>query len=146
MKQDFSENLKRLRKKAGMTQEEFAKAVEISSMTARRWEWGQREPRMEEIKRIAAALHVTEAELLNGPESNEIKITLYYSEMPKESEIDMSKSEFDLYMGGNGSLGIKGGGKFATVEDIDSFVDRVREQLKQGFAFQQERGAIPAEA
>lgn len=139
---EFSKRLRKLRKKAGLNQDELGGLIDVSVMTVRRWEWGEITPRMEEIKRLAAALHVTEAELLNGPESNEVKITLHYSEMPKESEINMNGNEFDLYMGGNGNLGIKGAAKFATVEDIDAFLSRARAELVAGLDFQRGRGAL----
>ena len=145
-KTEFAQRLRALRKRAGLTQEELHSIVDVSIMTLKRWEAGERSPRMEEIQRLASALHVTEAELLNGPEPNEIKITLHYSEMPKESEIQMNGNEFDLYMPGNGNLGIKGAAKFATLEDIDGFLARAREQLVEAFNFQQRRGTIPATA
>ena len=83
----FSERLRALRKKAGLTQEELAGLIDVSIMTVRRWEWGERNPRLDENRRLAAALHVTEAELLNGPdpETREFKLIL-----DKEGEIDMN--------------------------------------------------------
>lgn len=145
-KSEFSKRLRTLRKKAGLTQEELAGLIDVSIMTVRRWEWGERNPRLDENKRLAQALHVSEAELLNGPEPKEIRITLHYSEMPKEGEINMNGNEFDLYMSANGNLGIRGGAKFASLEDIDSFIARAKEQLVEAFTFQQSRGAIPATA
>ena len=144
--ENLNERLKRLRKKAGLSQTELGTAVGVALQTVFRWEAGERSPRAEEIRRIAAALHVTEAELLNGPEETEIRITLHYSEMPKEVEINMDGKDFDLYMPGNGSLGINGAAKFSSLEDIDKFLERARSLLVQGFAFQQSRGAIPATA
>ena len=62
----FAERLKHLRKKAGFSQEELAHKMELSIMTIRRWEWGERQPRLEEIQKLAKALNVSEDELLNG--------------------------------------------------------------------------------
>lgn len=82
----FAQRLRALRKKAGLTQEELVDIVKVSINTIRRWEWGERSPRMEEIQRLAAALHVTEAELLNGPEpTREFKLIL-----DKEGVLDMN--------------------------------------------------------
>lgn len=36
-------------------------------MTIRRWEWGERQPRIDDIKALAIALSVSENELLNDP-------------------------------------------------------------------------------
>ena len=67
----FGQRLARLRKKAGITQEKLAEILDVSYMTVRRWEWNKNAPRLDEAKNIAAALHVTEDELLNGvPEQN----------------------------------------------------------------------------
>ena len=134
--------LREWREKRGLSQEELSESVGVHENTIRKWEKGYREPRASDIAKLAAALHVTEAELLNGPESKEIKITLHYSEMPKESDINMNGNEFDLYMSGNGNLGIKGAAKFATEEDIDGFLARARAELVQGLAFQRSRGAL----
>ena len=65
-KETFGERLKRLRKKAGLTQEKLAELLNISFKTIQRWEWGKNIPRVDDIKELAAALNVTEDELLNG--------------------------------------------------------------------------------
>ena len=59
----FAQRLKSFRKKVGLTQEKLADELNISVMTVKRWEWGQRQPRMEEIKKLCEVLHVSEAEL-----------------------------------------------------------------------------------
>ena len=89
----FGQRLARLRKKAGITQEKLAEILDVSYMTVRRWEWNKNAPRLDEAKNIAAALHVTEDELLNGvPEQNawvlHIKIA---GEQNEEEFIDMTK-------------------------------------------------------
>ena len=67
MPDSFGSRLKALRKKAGLTQEELAHSSGYSIMTIRRWEWGERSPRVEEIKALAKALGVPENDLLNDP-------------------------------------------------------------------------------
>ena len=49
---NFAQRLKELRRKARLTQEELANLVKVSPITERRWEWGERTPRMEEIKKL----------------------------------------------------------------------------------------------
>ena len=75
----FAQQLRKIRKRTGTTQEELAEKLNISSKTVQRWEWGERTPRMEEVKKIAEVLHVSEAELLNEPQGEEIKLTLSFS-------------------------------------------------------------------
>lgn len=65
MPETFGERLKELRKKSGLTQEELADALSVSYMTIRRWENEKTTPRLEEIKALAKALGVSEADLLN---------------------------------------------------------------------------------
>ncbi len=86
-KSELAGRIRELRKKAGLNQDELADLIDVSITTVRRWEWGARSPRMEEIKRLASALHVTEAELLNGPElgTREFKLIL-----DKEGVLDMN--------------------------------------------------------
>ena len=68
-KDNFAERLKLLRKKSGLTQEELAERIGVSIMTLRRWEWGERTPRMDEIEKLVEAIDVTVDELLNGKNS-----------------------------------------------------------------------------
>lgn len=65
MSNTFGNRLKALRKKAGFNQEDLADAVGVSVMTIRRWEWNERTPRVDEVKALAKALGVSEAQLLN---------------------------------------------------------------------------------
>ena len=65
-KETFAERLKRLRKAAGLSQEKLSNSIQVSFMTLRRWETGLNQPRLEEIQKLAAALPISEDELLNG--------------------------------------------------------------------------------
>ena len=61
----FPERLKALRKKAGLTQTKLGELIGVSLLTVFRWENGERSPRMDNIKKIAEVLHVSDAELLS---------------------------------------------------------------------------------
>ena len=142
----FAQRLRELRKKAGLTQEGLAEATKISAMTVRRWEWGQRVPRMDEIKQLAEALHVSETELLNGPADGRVRLTLVYDwGQMKEGNIDMSGNDFELILGSHGQIGLKGAGLLTSAEAIDEFLARVKEQLTIALDAQKRRGAIPQE-
>lgn len=67
---NFAQRLKSFRKGARLTQEDLAEKINVSVMTVKRWEWGKRQPRMEDIKNLCEVLHVTEAELLKKPFSS----------------------------------------------------------------------------
>ena len=62
----FAQRLRKLRGKAGFTQEKLAELLNLSIMTIRRWEAGRVIPRMNEIKKLAEIFHIPENELLNG--------------------------------------------------------------------------------
>ena len=48
----FSEDIKRIRRKAFMTQEDFAKEIGVSFATVNRWETGKAKPNLKTMKLI----------------------------------------------------------------------------------------------
>lgn len=75
-KEDFSKYIFQLRKKAGLSQEELAERVGVHLNTVSQWENGVYIPKMMKLKRLAEALNVTEAELLNGPAKQEFEVKI----------------------------------------------------------------------
>lgn len=72
----FNENLKYLRKKEGLTQEELAEKLNVSRQSVTKWESGQSLPDIEKIKEIAYMLSVSVDSLIGDVESkstNKIK-------------------------------------------------------------------------
>ena len=77
IKETFSERIRRVRKSRGLTQAELAERLNISEMTVRRWEAGQRSPRIEATQKLAEVLGTTPEELLSGnPEVNDLPAPL----------------------------------------------------------------------
>lgn len=70
MNENFSENLKKARRDARMTQAEVAKIVGVAKNTYCNWEQGTREPNVLKLKAIAKALGVTGDYLLGLEEPN----------------------------------------------------------------------------
>ena len=70
MPDNFGSRLKALRKKAGLTQEELAEAIGVHSVTVSQWESNSFLPKTLNIKAIAKALGVSEAELLQDSPGN----------------------------------------------------------------------------
>ena len=93
MAESFGERLKTLRKKAGLTQEELADRSGFSIATIRRWEWGERIPRVDDIKKIARALGVSVDDLLheNRTQSSGWVLTVRIANDFREEVIDLSK-------------------------------------------------------
>ncbi len=61
----FPSTLRTLRKRSLLRQDELAAKVGVSVDTIRRWEAGEREPRLSDLHRIAEVLGVTLGELLD---------------------------------------------------------------------------------
>ena len=139
----FAQRLREIRKRIGITQEELANKINVSSKTLQRWEWGERQPRMEELKKLCEALHVTEAELMNEPQGDKIKLTLtWHWEEMKEGEINMSDNKFQIVLGDDGRIGLTGAALFQNRNTIEDFISRVREQVEIAYDAQVRRGAI----
>ena len=142
----FAQWLRELRKKAGLTQEKLAEAVNVSLLTVFRWENEERQPRLEELQMLAKALNVSISELLNGPDDGRVRLTLVYDwGQMKEGNIDMTGNDFELILGSHGQIGLKGAGLLTSAEAIDEFLARVKEQLTIALDAQKRRGAIPQE-
>ena len=98
--------IRECRKMRGMTQEKLAELVDIHVNTLLRWEYGTREPKASEIQKLAKALGVTEAELLNGPDNKELKVRIIIggdtvSNLPR---IDLKPNEFIYQLKNNEPL------------------------------------------
>lgn len=65
MSENFGSRLRAFRKKAGLNQTQLAEKIGVSLLTLFRWEKGERAPRVDEVKALAKALGVSEADLLN---------------------------------------------------------------------------------
>ena len=71
---EFKDRLESLRREKGISQTEIAEACGVSVTTFRRWEWGTQEPRLSELKKLAAALGMTTAELLEEGVSERVTL------------------------------------------------------------------------
>ena len=139
----LGEAIKRYRNEKNITQQELAKLIPCSVDSIRRWEANLREPRASDLQRLCEVLGCTKSELLNGPKDGKIKITLSYDwEKFEKGEIDMTGNEFDVFLGKDGEVGIKGAGKMTTREAVEDFLSRVRLQVETAFEAQVKRGAI----
>ena len=139
----FAQRIRDFRTHRGMSQEQLADLVQVSVMTVRRWEWEQRVPRLEEIKRLAEALGVTVEELLNGPRNDKVKVVLTWDwQKYEEGGIDMTGNEFDVFLGKGGEIGLKGSGLLTSREAVEEFLANIRLQVESAFEAQLKRGAI----
>jgi len=140
----FAKRLKEFRVQEHLTQAKLADLTGVSIITVKRWEKGTRTPRMDEIKKLCEVLHVSEADLLNEPQGEEIKLTLsWHWEEMKEGVINMTAdNKFQIVLGDDGRIGLTGAALFPDRETIEDFIARVREQVEIAFDAQVRRGAI----
>ena len=47
-----------------------------------------------------------------------------------------------MFLGAEGTIGLRGGAKFGSVDEIDAFFADAKEQVKAAFQWQKERGAL----
>ena len=140
------QNISVIRKRKGLNQEELAHMLSVNTATLSRWENGHFEPKASVIKKLCEVLGCTESELLNGPDDGRVRLTLVYDwGQMKEGNIDMTGNDFELILGSQGQIGLKGAGLLTSAEAIDEFLSRVREQLTIALDAQKRRGAIPQE-
>lgn len=66
----FSENLYELRKKEGLSQEEFAEKIDVSRQTVSKWEMGQTTPEMDKLILISKLFNVSLDELTENVVNN----------------------------------------------------------------------------
>ncbi|MBQ7217126.1 MAG: helix-turn-helix transcriptional regulator [Synergistaceae bacterium] len=135
--------LAEFRKKRGLTQAMLAEMVNIGGNSIARYERGEIRPSIEIASRIAKVLEITVEELLNGPDDGKVKLTLVYDwGHMKEGNIDMNGNDFELILGSQGQIGLKGAGMLTSTAAIDEFLARVKEHLTIALDAQKRRGAI----
>ena len=129
----FEQRIRRLRKSRGLTQGQVANVCLVSGVTVNRWEKGTRQPRAEELKRLATALHVTENELLNGTPSETSGWTLHVEVgETKEDFINMKgriKPESVIITSSDGAF-LKIGGSYELWADKAGFKKIIKELMR----------------
>ena len=114
--------LKYYREKNKLSLLKLSEVVGVRLNTIWRWEAGKASPSVDMLQQLCAALHVSEAELLNGPERQEWVLKIRVSVDPKEEEIDMTEggciSNLDLTRKG---AALTLGADYATFEDDGKF-------------------------
>ena len=91
---NFGDTLRELRKKHALSQQKLAELIQVSLKTIQRWEINERTPRIDEIQKLAKALNVSEADLLN-PQSQNNKswvLQIKIADDITQEVIDMAKN------------------------------------------------------
>ncbi len=132
-----------IRKQQGLTQNELAEMVGISMNSLARYERGEVQPPVKIGIAIAKALHVDLIELFEGIKNKKTKITLSYDwDKYEKGELDMLGREFDVFLGKNGAIGLKGSRVLRTREAVEEFLSEIRLQVESAFEAQVKRGTV----
>lgn len=86
---DIGRRIKELRKNEGLTQIEFADKAGIAVNSLRLYESGKRQPRLDQLGKIASALNVTVSYLTNGHRPLGIKVKKWTSNKSAHIEISI---------------------------------------------------------
>ena len=127
----FGERLRRFREKRGLSQEALAEIIKVHNNSVSRWENGLLSPNTTKLKKIAAALHVSEEELLNGaPEQGGWVLQIKIATEIKEEIIDMRANRVPAIS--NLTCTPQGGG-FTLYGDYELWTDKkkVKALIKQ---------------
>lgn len=89
----IAENIRRIRTKSGLTQEEFGKAVGVSAMAVSQWENGRAVPRMGAVQAISDHFNISKSEIIDeepqlremGSEEDRIEAMKLVREIIRES-------------------------------------------------------------
>lgn len=126
-------NIKELRKRQGITQEELSARIGVHENTIRLWEKGMREPRSSDIAKLCEVLGCTESELLNGPDTQnwELKLVIAKTGNKEGDTLDMTgqKSTATLNIGDD-AMAITLSAGYALWESDASFEELI-EQLRR---------------
>lgn len=71
----IAENIRRIRTRSGLTQEEFGKVAGVSSMAVSQWENGRAVPRMGAVQAIADHFKITKGEIIDDESDSTRNVT-----------------------------------------------------------------------
>lgn len=83
----ISENIKKYRKKAGITQRELAEKCNCATGTIQQYELGKRQPRLEQLQKISDALEISLSNLIGNNYNDISEKSFQLTAVTKEREI-----------------------------------------------------------
>ena len=128
IEENFGDRLRKIRKKKVLRQDELAAMVGVATKTLQRWEYGETTPRADDIAKLCEVLHVTESELLNGPNDGswELKLIFRKGGENKGGIIDMSGNTISATLSiGDNAMSVELGASFEIWEDDAKFEDLI---------------------
>jgi transcriptional regulator with XRE-family HTH domain len=130
--------LKYYREKIGFSQKKLAQMLGVDENTIWRWEKNKSNPPSGIVIKAAESLGISVDELLNGPQEQAFTVTLKYAKTLEGVNEEMNMNGISLTIADDGFVGVSGGKKLESIEDIDRVVDEVRRKLVFGFEHRDE--------
>jgi CheY-like chemotaxis protein/DNA-binding XRE family transcriptional regulator len=92
---NFGENLKKIRNEKNLSQQEFARKLNVAQSTIAMWEARQRTPKLGELNRLARILNITVNRLLGQSKDRKLEIVKneIYIDGEKISDLDATDVE-----------------------------------------------------
>lgn len=88
MGESIAELIKKYRKERGITQEELCEAAGISISTLKKYETGVRNPKLDQIRKIAEALGVSDKVFMPITVKDRSDILMTLTQLDKEADLD----------------------------------------------------------
>jgi len=140
--------LRELRESQGMTQEELAEKIGCHENTIRRWELGQREPKISDIQKLCEALGCTETDLLNGSikQEFEVKILMGVKSLSNVAGLEITDDSF-FYGVDDEKPQIHIGGRIniATAEDREKSLQKIIQSFQKACWMYDHKGEAEAQ-
>ena len=120
--------IRKYRERAGLTQAELGEKIGVSVKSILRWEKRLREPRASDLERIAGALGVTVAELLEEDGGEKWKIEVIWEEPEEVDVMDIrgSAPHKATVQIGSEKVGVKVVGHVESEDELDSVLADLR--------------------
>jgi transcriptional regulator with XRE-family HTH domain len=125
--------LAKLRKLRVLTQFELGNAIGIDANSIARYEQGRVKPSLEYTRRLASFLGVPVDTLLNGPAEEDFTVTLKYVKTLEGVDEEMNMNGITLSIAEDGFVGVSGGKRLESYDDVEKVVESVRKKLAFGF-------------
>jgi transcriptional regulator with XRE-family HTH domain len=123
----------KLRKQKGLSQMDLALAIGVDNNSISRYERGIVKPTIEMAQKFAAFFNVSVDELLNGPTAEIFRVTLKFVKTLEGVNEEMQTNGIVLHMAQDGFVGVSGGKKLESHEDIELIIEEIRHYLTFGF-------------
>lgn len=94
----IGDKIRNYRKLAGLTQNELAQKCEVAEITIRQYEGNKRQPRIEQLIKIADALNISSNDLLGDEQRTKIPYTYHLEEDLKRIGCRLAWDEDDAYL------------------------------------------------